>query len=318
MKRSHCNVDLQSGITRAALNAAHETRLLCRHNLITDTIGRAGRYLQANLVVLPSAYSSHFRDLCARNPVPCPILGWTEPGDPTKVYPEGCIQTPDFDVRTDFPRYRVQIDGKVVSTKADIVDEWTDDHVAFLIGCSLSFEEALKNQGFRICHEEEGKRPAMFKTNIPILPAGTFFGSTLVVSMRTYKSEDIEAVREITRPYLATHGEPIAWGWGGARSIGVKDVDQPDFGDAQTFKESEVPVFWVRQSFSNEYSSSISSRPLTIQQACGVTPQVAVEVAGDRIKGTVMTHDPGFVMVTDWTVDDLPKLAASLKMETLS
>lgn len=37
-----------------------------------------------------------------------------------------------------------------------------------------------------------------------------FKGNT-VVSMRPYKPEDVERVRDITRPYLETHGEPIAW-----------------------------------------------------------------------------------------------------------
>jgi uncharacterized protein YcsI (UPF0317 family) len=48
-----------------------------------------------------------------------------------------------------------------------------------------------------------------------------------------------------------------------------------------------------------------------------VTPQAVVEAVGDGIKGTVMTHDLGFVMVTDWTVDDLPKLSACLRMESV-
>ena len=228
-----------------AINESHETRLLCRQNAITDTIGRAGRYLQANLIVISSAYSSAFKDLCARNPVPCPILGWTLAGDPTRVYPEGCIKTPDFDVRTDFPRYCVYKDGVRTAVKTDILSEWTDDHVAFLIGCSLSFEEALKEAGHRICHEEEGKRPAMYRTSIPVLPSGVFYGGTCVVSMRTYQEEEIESVREICRPYLATHGEPVAWGWEGAKAIGVSDVHEPEFGDKQTFKKGEVPVFWV-------------------------------------------------------------------------
>lgn len=33
----------------------------------------------------------------------------------------------------------------------------------------------------------------------------------MVVSMRSYKPEDVERVRNITRPYIETHGEPIAW-----------------------------------------------------------------------------------------------------------
>lgn len=39
----------------------------------------------------------------------------------------------------------------------------------------------------------------------------TVFKGNTVVSMRPYKPEDVERVRDITRPYLETHGEPIAW-----------------------------------------------------------------------------------------------------------
>ena len=41
------------------------------------------------------------------------------------------------------------------------------------------------------------------------------------------------------------HGEPIAWGWEGMEELGIKDINKPDFGDAVTFREGEVPVFWV-------------------------------------------------------------------------
>ena len=37
------------------------------------------------------------------------------------------------------------------------------------------------------------------------------FSGNMVVSMRPYKAADIERVRGITRPYIATHGEPVAW-----------------------------------------------------------------------------------------------------------
>jgi uncharacterized protein YcsI (UPF0317 family) len=66
----------------------------------------------------------------------------------------------------------------------------------------------------------------MYRTNLPLLPSGsnsqslllvvlklmsTVFKGNTVVSMRPYKPEDVERVRDITRPYLETHGEPIAW-----------------------------------------------------------------------------------------------------------
>lgn len=239
--------DAKARITSASLNPGHEARLLSRHNLAPSTVGLAPGYLQVNLVILPSAYASNFRDLCTRNPVPCPLLGFTPVGDPTRVIPEGVIKTPDFDVRTDFPSYRVLRAGREVAVVRDVLSEWTDDHVAFLIGCSLSFEEALEMAGHRLSHQDDGKVPAMYKTNIPVLPAGVFHDewATIVVSMRPYRPEEIDSVRSLTRPFLATHGEPIAWGWEGAKRIGVADIHQPDFGDVQNFRDGEVPVFWV-------------------------------------------------------------------------
>jgi uncharacterized protein YcsI (UPF0317 family) len=35
---------------------------------------------------------------------------------------------------------------------------------------------------------------------------------------------------------------------------------------------------------------------------------MAVEAAGDRIKGLVFSHEPGHMLVTDWTAANLDKL----------
>jgi uncharacterized protein YcsI (UPF0317 family) len=39
-----------------------------------------------------------------------------------------------------------------------------------------------------------------------------------------------------------------------------------------------------------------------------VTPQLAVEMAGDKIDGLVFAHEPGNMLVTDWTARDLEAL----------
>ncbi|QGA21562.1 hypothetical protein EYB26_009273 [Talaromyces marneffei] len=292
------------------LSPAHKARLLCRHNLVTTTSGLAGDYVQANLIVLHSDYADDFRMLCARNPVPCPILGSTPVGDPRRIIPTSPdvsviekteTEDTDFDIRTDIPYYHVfrtieDGDGDekkkkkkkkkkvVIETKSDLLSDWTDQHIAFLIGCSFSFEQALAQAGLRICHQEDSRTVAMYQTSIPLLPAGIFHGSSYVVSMRLYKPGEIEEVRNVTRPYLASHGEPVAWGWDGAKLIGVNDLDKVDYGDAQVVREGEVPVFW----------------------GCGVTPQFAVEKALERdaIAGTVMSHKPGHMLVTDWKISD--------------
>ena len=188
------------------------------------TCGIAAGYLQANLIVLPAQYAKDFAILCARNPVPCPLLASSaSPGDFQTL--KSCMaQVPDgsvakgVDVRRDAPRFNVYQDGRLVGTNVPSVEQyWSQDHVAFLIGCSYSFEAALINAGLPPPQVTYGRNVPMYRTTIPLCPAGVFTGSTYVVSMRMYRGSEMDRVRNITRPYVATHGEPIAWGWDGMR-----------------------------------------------------------------------------------------------------
>ncbi|MEQ8514431.1 MAG: DUF1445 domain-containing protein, partial [Chromatocurvus sp.] len=72
--------------------------------------------------------------------------------------------------------------------------------------------------------------------------------------------------------FPAVHGAPVHLG--DPAAIGIGDLSTPDFGDAVTVKDGEMPVFW----------------------ACGVTPQVALENA--RLPFAI-THSPGCMLVTD-------------------
>lgn len=63
--------------------------------------------------------------------------------------------------------------------------------------------------------------------------------------MRPYHESEVERVRDITRPYLATHGEPVDWGWDAVKRLGIRNIHDPDFGEKIEFKDGEVPVFWV-------------------------------------------------------------------------
>src|SRR5262245_2573902 len=47
-----------------------------------STVGLAPGFVQANLVVLPRAAAADFLAYCHRNPKPCPLIGFTEAGDP--------------------------------------------------------------------------------------------------------------------------------------------------------------------------------------------------------------------------------------------
>ncbi|CAN8105386.1 unnamed protein product [Discula destructiva] len=283
-------------------------RLAARNKTLThQTAGLAPTYLQANLIVLPSRYAHDFRLLCARNPVPCPLLAESaRPGDPLKL--KSYLQAPvretagssgvlqiarDVDLRHDFPKYRLYKNGHPDSDDVlDISAQWTEDHVGFLIGCSFSFESALSAAGLTPRHQIQNRNVPMYRTSIPLCPAGVFTGATYVVSMRPYKAEDIEKVRDITRAYVATHGEPIAWGWAGMKQLGIADIKEVQWGEqslmsegsGRLFDETEtgyVPVFW----------------------GCGVTPQNAAMMAG--VEGLVMAHSPGHMIVLDVREDEV-------------
>src|SRR6218665_811467 len=93
----------------------------------------------------------------------------------------------DMDIRTDVPAYRVYRDGVLVGEVDDLKALWRDDFVAFVLGCSFSFEHGLIEAGIPLRHVDEGKNVAMYRTNIQTVPAGPFHGP-MVVSMRPMKA----------------------------------------------------------------------------------------------------------------------------------
>ena len=65
----------------------------------------------------------------------------------------------------------------------DVRGLWRDDFVAFLIGCSFSFEEAFLAAGVPVRHVEAGTNVPVYRTSAPRTPAGAP-SDTPVVSMR--------------------------------------------------------------------------------------------------------------------------------------
>lgn len=230
------------------------------------TAGLAPEYAQANLVVLPAEYAYDFLLFCVRNPKPCPLLDITDPGSPVPAF-----AAPGADLRRDVPRYRVYERGHLVEEPADIARRWRDDSVAFLLGCSYTFEHALIRAGIRMRHIERCTTVPMFRTARQCTPAGRFHGP-LVVSMRPIPADQVARAVEITGRYERTHGTPVHIG--DPTSLGIADVNRPDWGDPAPMEDGEVPVFW----------------------ACGVTPQ-AVALAADI--PLMITHAPGHMFITD-------------------
>jgi uncharacterized protein YcsI (UPF0317 family) len=247
--------------------SAVDVRAAVRKGTISGPTERlAPEHVQANLVVVPSAYADDLADLCARNPVPCPLV--EAPLPPGAYAPRSA---PNADLRTDLGRYRVWRRGELVDQPRDVRDVWTDDLVAFLIGCSFTFDHALVAAGLTPRHYALDSNVPMYRTNVPLAAAGRLTG-TMVVSMRPYKLHEIERVREVTRPYRAMHGEPYAWG--DPAQLGIADVRKPDYGDPPLLETHDVPVFW----------------------GCGVTPQAVI--VASRVAFAI-THEPGHMFITD-------------------
>lgn len=243
-----------------------QVRQLCRLGKFdAPTPGLAPGFVQANLVVLPYNLAFEFLLFCQRNPKPCPILDITEMGFEPKLI------APGADLRTDLPRYRIFRHGELVEETTDITAFWRSDLVAFLIGCSFSFENAMLNAGLPVRHIEEAKNVPMYKTNINCISTKRFC-SPLVVSMRPLLPSQVVRAVEVTSRYYKAHGSPIHIG--NPEAIGISTLEQPDYGDAVTLRDGEVPVFW----------------------ACGVTTQTAILQAKPEF---AITHAPGHMFVSD-------------------
>src|SRR6266566_3683587 len=166
------------------LSPSVAARHACRTGMASSTAGVAPGYVQGNLAILPEKLAASFHRFCQLNPKPCPVIGMSEVGNPQ--IPSLGI---DLDIRTDLPRYRVWRDGEVVEEPTDIMAHWRDDLVAFVLGCSFSFEEALMADDLPIRHIERNVRVPMYPTNIACATSGPFAGP-MVVSMRPFKPAD--------------------------------------------------------------------------------------------------------------------------------
>jgi uncharacterized protein YcsI (UPF0317 family) len=159
----------------------------------------------------------------------------------------------------------------VVDEPSDIRAHWRDDLVAFVLGCSFSFEEALVEGGIELRHITLNATVPMYRTSIATAPAGPFHGP-MVVSMRPMKPADAIRAIQITTRFPAVHGAPVHIGK--PELIGISDLMKPDWGDAVPINDDEIPVFW----------------------ACGVTPQSVVATVKPEF---CITHYPGTMLVTD-------------------
>ncbi len=230
------------------------------------TAGLAAGKLQCNLAIIPEDVALDFLRFCQRNPKPCPVVGVSDTGNPFMP-----TLGADIDIRSDVPKYRVFRDGALAEERTDIADLWTDRMVTVALGCSFTFENAFIAEGIPVRHIEQDKTVPMYRTHVPLAPAG-IFGGEMVVTMRPIHRDRVADAYAISAAFPHAHGAPIAQG--DPAQLGIADLQKPDWGDPVPVREDEIPVYW----------------------GCGVTPQNVLLKARLPL---CITHAPGHMLIAD-------------------
>jgi uncharacterized protein YcsI (UPF0317 family) len=247
-------------------NPAREARMAMRSGRWKGpTVYKVPDHVQCNLVVLSSDLAYEFLLYCQRNPKPCPVIEVTDIGNP-----EPRFVAPGADLRTDLPKYRIWREGMLDREAIEVKDLWRDENVAFLIGSSLTFDQALVRAGV-----PRSKEVWVLNTAIQTVPAGRFKG-TMVVTMRWMTPAQAVIASQLTGRFPHNHGAPVHIG--DPSEIGA-DLQKPIYGQpVDHIPKKTMPVFW----------------------ACGVTPQKAAEAAKPDL---MITHAPGHGFITDLKAD---------------
>lgn len=266
-------MDVQTTPDRAerAAMAPAEARALFAGGLAVPTTGWCAGRAQANIISVPQALAFDMLLFATRNPKSCPVLEVLEAGQVRGPAGSAVYGDPAADIRVDVPRYRVWRHGELVEEVSDVRGHWREDLVTFLIGCSFTFEHPMLEAGIPMRHQDAGTNVAMYRTSTRSLSAGAL-GGPLVVSMRPIPAGQVADAVRITSRYPAVHGAPVHVG--DPSALGIEDLHSPDYGEAPSIQDGDVPVFW----------------------ACGVTPQAMVLESRPEI---AITHAPGFMLVTD-------------------
>ncbi len=254
--------------TATSYTDPYQVRLDCRANKIKvfpSTL--ISGYLCVNIVMMHKDYAEDFQKFCEENPVPCPLLGVTKPGQ---------IDFPEFgediNLCTDLGSYDIIEHGETTGTREEVSDLFHDEMVTFLIGSSVSFDGLLKEKGMG-----PSFGPAVYVTDKDCTPVGRYSGK-IAVTMRSFDPSLTEKVSEYTSHFPKCHGAPI--GKNNWQEVGIASEDSHLTVDPLTVPDGHDKLYW----------------------ACGITPSL---VALEAKLPLMIVHTSGYAMVTSVKTESL-------------
>lgn len=186
-----------------------------------------------NVAILARDRAYEFLAFCTLNPQACSIVSVGDVGDPILRDLAGC------DLRTAADGYDIIEDGVVTRQVSDLHDVWRGDFVAVAIGCSLAIDTLLLEQGIVPKHLRTRNRVPVLRTSRQARQVGPF-ASSLMVTMRVFREEEVARVCQVSARYPALHGGPIHVG----DPAGMGADLRPVLGDLVLPDKGEVAVFW--------------------------------------------------------------------------
>lgn len=244
-------------------------RLACRANQVpvfpSTTIDG---YLCVNLVMMAAEFATDFLAFCRANPVACPLIAHTEPGQ--RLAPSEIAA--NCDLCTDLRSYDLITHGEPTGSATDVSEWFRDDTVSFLIGSSVSFDGLLHQRGWA-----PGWGPAIYLTTQRCVSVGPFAGE-VAVTLRTFPPAIAEQVAAFTSHFPRCHGGPLVRD--DPMALGISDDDDQHLPWPGAIPTEESRLYW----------------------ACGITPS---RVALAAKLPMMIVHTPGNALVTDVPTMDL-------------
>uniref|UniRef100_G5E6X1 D-glutamate cyclase n=1 Tax=Loxodonta africana TaxID=9785 RepID=G5E6X1_LOXAF len=191
------------------------------------------------------------------------------------------------DTRTGCPQFWKYEFGICMGSLASLEEysQQPKDMVAFVLGCSFSPEEALKEAGLPSRDSGGHGYGSAYKITVPCSTTAGFC-CPLMVTVRPVPKDKLEKLMQASCSIAGEHGQPIHIGH--PDLLGIKDLSQPAYGDIVVCQPGDVPVFWPSQLTSLEAVSSCKAS-LAVTSAAGY--MILTDLKGAKMPATCLTPE---------------------------